>query len=132
MCRRFNPGPHHRSGKIEIRLSFPAFIFLQNPSQACKVEVYRIYFWSSIILCFLIYINSCWKHQKLNPLFIGIIKLTWNKTNYERRLEMIEEIGIRRIEFLLKKDSPAADPGYYLPQFEQARSAVKKNYTMYN
>lgn len=63
---------------------------------------------------------------------VVVLKLTWDKTNYERKLEMIEEIGMRRMEFLLKKESPASDPGQYLPQFEQTRDAVKKNYTMYN
>jgi len=63
---------------------------------------------------------------------VVILKHTWKKTNYERRLEMIEEIGIRRMEFLMKKDSPVLDPGYYLPQLEMARNAVRKIDSLYN
>ncbi|MEO5777406.1 MAG: hypothetical protein ABIQ27_10900, partial [Flavobacterium sp.] len=51
-------------------------------------------------------------------------KLTWKKTNYERKLEMIEKIGQTRIEFLLRNESPLSDPGTYIPQFELAREKV--------
>lgn len=63
---------------------------------------------------------------------VVIMKLTWNKTNYERKVEMIEEIGKRKMEFLIRKDTPLSDPGHFLPQLEQARIAVKKNGSLYN
>ena len=63
---------------------------------------------------------------------VVILKLTWKKTNYERKMEMIEEIGQKRMEFLQRKDSLLTDPGYYLPQLEEARSALKKNSSFYN
>jgi len=63
---------------------------------------------------------------------VVILKLTWDKTNYERKLEMIEEIGIRRIEFLLGKNSPLTDPGNYLPQFEATRNSLGKPSSLYN
>lgn len=62
---------------------------------------------------------------------VVILKLTWKKTNYERKIEMIEEIGQKRMEFLTKSNSPLTDPGYYLPQFEESRNAVKKNSSLY-
>lgn len=63
---------------------------------------------------------------------VVVLKLTWKKTNYEKRIEMIEEIGNRRMEFLQRKDSPLSDPGNYLPQFATARESVKKNSSVYN
>lgn len=57
---------------------------------------------------------------------VVVLKLTWNKTNYERKLEMIEEIGAKRIEFLKRRDSPLIDPGIYMPEFEKARIALSK------
>jgi hypothetical protein len=63
---------------------------------------------------------------------VVILKLTWKKTNYERKVEMIEEVGQKRMEFLQRKDSLLTDPGYYLPQLEQARDALKKNSSFYN
>lgn len=62
---------------------------------------------------------------------VVILKLIWKKTNYEKKLEMIEEIGQRRIEFLQHKESPLADPGNFLPQYEMARQAVKKSSSLY-
>jgi hypothetical protein len=63
---------------------------------------------------------------------VVILKHTWKKTNYEKKLEMIEEIGQRRMEYLQRKDSPLTDPGNYLSQFEMARQSVKKNSSLYN
>lgn len=63
---------------------------------------------------------------------VVVLKLTWKKTNYERKLEMIEEIGQRRMEFLQRKNSPLTDPGNFLPQFDKARQAVKRNSSLYN
>lgn len=62
---------------------------------------------------------------------VVVLKLTWKKTNYERKLEMIEEIGTRRMEFLQQKNSPLTDPGNYMPRFEMARQALKKESSVY-
>jgi hypothetical protein len=43
---------------------------------------------------------------------VVILKLTWKKTNYERKLEMIEKIGEERILYLLRKGSPVYDLGF--------------------
>lgn len=63
---------------------------------------------------------------------VVILKLTWKKTNYERKMEMIEDIGQRRIEFLLNNKSPLIDPGNYLPQLNQVRESLRKNISLYN
>ncbi len=63
---------------------------------------------------------------------VVILKLNWKKTNYERKLDMIEEIGQKRMEYLMRKDSPMTDPGYYLPQLEQARNLLKQNSKIFN
>ena len=63
---------------------------------------------------------------------VVILKLTWKKTNYERKLEMIENIGHKRIEFLLGNNSLLNDPGNYLPQFSQARESLKKKSSLFN
>lgn len=62
---------------------------------------------------------------------VVVLKLTWKKTNYEKKMEMIEEIGHIRMEFLQRKDSPLTDPGNFLPQFETARQALKKDSSLY-
>lgn len=62
---------------------------------------------------------------------VVILKGTWNKTNYEKRVEMIEQIGEQRIAFLMSKNSPALDPGQYLEKFEMARNAVSRKNTLY-
>ena len=62
---------------------------------------------------------------------VVILKLTWQKTNYERKIEMIEEIGQKRMEFLMRKDSPINDPGYFLPQLEESRKVLNKNISVF-
>jgi hypothetical protein len=62
---------------------------------------------------------------------VVILKLTWKKTNYERKLEMIEKIGQTRIEYLLKRESPLSDPGNYIPQLELARKRVTTKSTIF-
>jgi len=62
---------------------------------------------------------------------VVILKLTWKKTNYERKLEMIEKIGQTRIEFLLKSESPLSDPGNYIPQLELARNRINAKTTLF-
>jgi len=63
---------------------------------------------------------------------VVILKLTWKKTNYERKVEMIEEIGRKRIEFLQQKDAQLTDQGNYLPQFAQARTLLKRSSGLYS
>jgi hypothetical protein len=64
--------------------------------------------------------------------FVIILKYSLGKTNYERKLEMIEEVGQQRMEFLKRKDSPLVDPGNYLPELEPVRNAIKGNPSIYN
>lgn len=63
---------------------------------------------------------------------VVILKHAWKKTNYERRVEMIEQIGINRINFLMGNSSPLKDPGNYLPQLNNARNDASKDYSMFN
>lgn len=63
---------------------------------------------------------------------VVLLKLTWKKTNYERKMEMIENIGQKRIEFLLDRNSPLNDPSNFLPEFSQVRESLKKNLSLYN
>ncbi len=63
---------------------------------------------------------------------VVILKLTWVKTNYERKLEMIEIIGKKRMELLQKPDSALLDPGNYSNQFDQTRFLLKKSTSIYN
>lgn len=63
---------------------------------------------------------------------VVILKLTWKKTNYERKMEMIEIIGQKRIEFLLNNNSPLNDPGNFSPHLADARQSLRKNSSIYN
>lgn len=63
---------------------------------------------------------------------VVILKLTWSKTNYERKLEMIEQIGLNRMEFLQSMSSPLADPGNYLPHFGPARNGLSTKSSLFN
>lgn len=63
---------------------------------------------------------------------VVILKSTWKKTNYERRVEMIEEIGRKRMEFLQKPASALLDPGYYSQQFQGSRELVNKSHSLFN
>ncbi|RZK13240.1 MAG: DUF4407 domain-containing protein [Flavobacterium sp.] len=63
---------------------------------------------------------------------VVILKFTWKKTNYEAKLEMIEEIGRNRMAFLNQQSSPLNDPGNYMPQYEGARNAISKTSTIFN
>lgn len=61
-----------------------------------------------------------------------ILKKCLPESTYERKMAAIEEIGKRRLEFLLKGDSPLNDPGYFLPQLKDARNSLKKNNSMFH
>lgn len=63
---------------------------------------------------------------------VVLLKLTWKKTNYELKMEMIEIIGQKRIEFLLNNNSPLNDPGNFLPQLADERQSLRKNSSIYN
>lgn len=55
---------------------------------------------------------------------VVVLKLTWKKTHYELRMQMIEDIGRKRMEFLLQKNSPLSDPGLFMPEYAAARNAI--------
>ena len=63
---------------------------------------------------------------------VVILKLTWKKTNYERRLEMIESTGQKRMEFIQSNRILLNDPGYYLTQFSRERESLNRNTSLYN
>jgi len=58
---------------------------------------------------------------------VVILKLTWKKTNYEYKMEMIEEIGARRRAFLQKSDSPLLDPGNYISHYKTSKEHIKSD-----
>ena len=57
---------------------------------------------------------------------VVILKLTWKKTNYERKLAMLEKIGEERILYLLRKGSPVYDPGVGFQHIETIKSRINK------
>lgn len=63
---------------------------------------------------------------------VVILKLTWRKTNYERRLEFIEELGEKRIDFLRYKNLAIIDPGYYHSSLVKTRLLLENKRGNYN
>lgn len=62
---------------------------------------------------------------------VVILKSTWKKTNYEARVEMIDEIGKKRMAFLLENGSPLLDPGNYLPNLANGRQMLRQKKGVY-
>ncbi|NCU04752.1 MAG: DUF4407 domain-containing protein [Chitinophagaceae bacterium] len=58
-------------------------------------------------------------------LLVVILKVSWKETNYERRLQFIEVLGAKRIEFFQSKHLAVADPGYYTSNSERAKLLLK-------
>lgn len=56
-----------------------------------------------------------------------IFKITMKKTNYEFRLELIEEIGRKRMEKIRQNDMNHFEQGKVYPAFNQARNAIQNN-----
>lgn len=65
-------------------------------------------------------------------LLVVILKVSWKKTNYERRLQFIELLGQKRIDFLQSKHLAIADPGYYTSNSEQAKLLLKNKKGMFD
>ncbi len=63
---------------------------------------------------------------------VVILKLTWKKTNYERKLAMLEKIGEERILYLLRKGSPVYDPGVGFQHIETIKSRINKKSNVFN
>ncbi|MFN8307339.1 MAG: DUF4407 domain-containing protein [Ferruginibacter sp.] len=63
---------------------------------------------------------------------VVILKGTWSKTNYERKLEMIEQIGQKRMAFLQGEHSPLTDLGDYLQQLDPARTGLATKASLFN
>ena len=55
-----------------------------------------------------------------------MIKMGWRKTNYERKIEMIEEIGRRRMEKLLVHHNNF-NPAMNNPEVLNAQSQIMNN-----
>jgi hypothetical protein len=55
-----------------------------------------------------------------------IFKSTWPKTNYERRLDMIEDIGKGRMEVLMAERSPVYDPAFNGREMREVRRITSK------
>jgi ABC-type multidrug transport system fused ATPase/permease subunit len=57
---------------------------------------------------------------------VVIFKSSWGQTNYERRLEMIEKIGAKRMALLMKDESPVYDPNYSDKVLQSAKQFIHK------
>jgi len=55
-----------------------------------------------------------------------VFKVTMGKTNYERRLELIEEIGKKRMEKISKNDYGYFDSSKVYPVYKSASNALQK------
>lgn len=64
-------------------------------------------------------------------MLVVILKRGMDKSNYELKLEMIEEIGRKRLEFMKGTTSPLLDPGVYMAGLEGARNSISKNASLY-
>ena len=62
---------------------------------------------------------------------VVILKITWKKTNYERKLEMFEQIGEERIRYLLRKGSPVYDLGTNLRQLDNAQNSLNRKSSLF-
>jgi hypothetical protein len=58
---------------------------------------------------------------------VVILKLTWKKTNYERKVELIEEIGQRRLEYLKQRNAQFADPGFSFEPSSSKKLLTRRN-----
>ncbi|MBA3286210.1 MAG: DUF4407 domain-containing protein [Nitrosopumilus sp.] len=63
---------------------------------------------------------------------VVLVKSNTPVSIYERRVNLIEEIGEKRIQIIGGKDSSLSDPGYCLPNAVAARSAIKKKQSLFN
>lgn len=53
-------------------------------------------------------------------------------SNHERKLEMIEEIGRRRMAIFQQPHMPASDPGYFHPAYQQVRESIERRSSIFN
>lgn len=56
---------------------------------------------------------------------VVILKLFMDETNYERKVQLIEAIGVERMK-LLSKNEPRVDPGNWHPKAQQAKRLLKR------
>lgn len=63
-----------------------------------------------------------------------ILKLTWSKTNYEAKVEMIEKIGQKRMQNLEQRDRDYFDSIKLHPDYKRLEKAVKngRSVSMFN
>jgi hypothetical protein len=57
---------------------------------------------------------------------VVIFKLTWKKTNYDVKLELIEEIGLKRMNLMRDNDLKHYDVSRQYPQVKQSMTDVRK------
>lgn len=58
---------------------------------------------------------------------VVFLKSAWPLTNYERRLELIEEIGRKRMEKVSQHDITHYEPGRAYPSYKNAKAQLIKN-----
>jgi hypothetical protein len=58
---------------------------------------------------------------------VVVFKVTMGKTNYERRLELIEEIGQRRMEKVRQNDLNHFEAGRYRPEYRKAMETINNS-----
>lgn len=62
---------------------------------------------------------------------VVIFKISWPKTNYERRIDMIERIGEKRMEMLMSQGSPVYDPTRSGQEVKVARRFLDQSVSIY-
>ena len=58
---------------------------------------------------------------------VVLIKMCSSKTNYERKLELIEGIGNKRMEIIMKNDLVHYDANKVLPEYRKAKESVRNS-----
>ena len=56
---------------------------------------------------------------------VVITKLTWGKTNYERRVDMIEKIGQQRMDQFMENDPKKFNSGRMYPLYNKTAEALR-------
>ena len=93
---------------------------LLNRIKALFHLVFSDWYMSIIYLLFTLFLFAM-------EFLVVFLKGAWPMTNYERRLELIEEIGRKRMERVSLNDLSHYEPGKVYPSFKKASEHLSKN-----
>jgi len=110
----------------EIEASFANQALLQNIKALFQVINSDI--WMLVIFCFFTGLMI------LMESMVVLIKLLSRKTNYEKKVLLIEELGDKKIKSLKNHNPIAVDPGQFHPSYKESKKMLKaaKDMSMYN